>query len=371
MRELRRKTRQWSLEGTPLAEFDEYRHLGILRTVSPSSTARTFGRATAGRSSFYSLNSVGTCAGCLHPLTSSRLYRALCLPILLYGSELWLISKTERLYLERVHRKILRTFMGLPVRCPASYLSTLFGLDNIDTLISQRQLGFLVATANLPCDSLPRRVLHACALASPSKGVIREYEKLIVSLGLPNVSHIMTSSPKPSSWKSFTSKNLAIRSYLNFLECCEDYVISSCDIKLAKPILHWGVTVGDCGLTRKNFRIRMLVGCDGLNRDSSRFHNRRDDPLSAECALCRTSIEDPYHFIATCSALAYERLDLLSSAPQFIREQLPDPVVCPRDFADVVTGVGWVDNLALQWFCVEFLHSLKLSHNLKILNTSP
>ena len=98
VRELRRKNRQWLLEGTPLAEVDEYRHLGILRTVSPSSTSRTHGRATAVRSAFYSLNSVGTRAGCLHPLTSSRLYSALCLPILLYGSELWSVSKTEKLY---------------------------------------------------------------------------------------------------------------------------------------------------------------------------------------------------------------------------------------------------------------------------------
>ena len=305
-------------------------------------------------------------------VTHSRLYSALCLPILLYGSELWSVSKTEKLYLERVHRRILRTFMGLPVRCPSSALSTLLGLDNITTLISQRQLGFIVATANLAGDSLPRRVMFARAMASPKKGVIMEYEKLLGSLGLPSLSHVLTSPPKPSSWKSFTSKNLAIRSYLDFLECCGGYDVSSCEFKLAKPIQHWGVSVGDPGLTRKNnFRVRLLVGCDGLNLDSSRFHNRRGVPLSSECPLCRSGAEDSYHFIATCPALEPERLAFLSNAPQSIREQFPDPVVCPRDFADVVTGVVWIENLAFQRYCVEFLHSLKLARNQKILITGP
>ena len=49
----------------------------------------------------------GTHFGRLHPLTSLRLYRALSLPILLYGSEIWTISKSELLSMERLHRKIL------------------------------------------------------------------------------------------------------------------------------------------------------------------------------------------------------------------------------------------------------------------------
>ena len=57
----------------------------------------------------FALNSMGTRFGCLHPLTSLRLYRSLCLPIMLYGSELWFLTKTELMFLERVHRKILRS----------------------------------------------------------------------------------------------------------------------------------------------------------------------------------------------------------------------------------------------------------------------
>ena len=123
-RERERLLRSWSVCGCVIKEVDEYKHLGILRTVGNSTVVRTGERATSARSAFFALNSVGTRFGCLHPLTSLRLYRSLCLPIMLYGSELWFLTKTELLFLERVHRKILRTIQGLPIRCSSSSLTS-------------------------------------------------------------------------------------------------------------------------------------------------------------------------------------------------------------------------------------------------------
>ena len=149
-RKRERAVRKWMLGDSPLQEVDEQHHLGILRIVANSSFGRTNERATAGRSAFFALNSVGSRFGCLHPLTSLKLYRSLCLPILLYGSELWMLSKTELLFLERVHRKILRTILGVPTRCPYSSLTTLLGSQSIENCIRQRILGFIVSTAKNP-----------------------------------------------------------------------------------------------------------------------------------------------------------------------------------------------------------------------------
>ena len=89
-----RTSRKWLLGDHNIQEVDEQHHLGILRTVYSTSVHRTTERCTSGRSAFFfALNSVGTRFGSLHPLTSYRLYNSLCIPILLYGAELWILTK--------------------------------------------------------------------------------------------------------------------------------------------------------------------------------------------------------------------------------------------------------------------------------------
>ena len=137
-------SRRWLLGDVEIREVDEIHHLEILRSVSSSSMDRTNERASAARSAFFVLNTVGSHFGCLHPLTSLTLYQALCLPIMLYGAEI-LSTKTELLFLERVHRRILRTIQGLPLHCPSIVLTKLLGISSIDDLISQRTLGLITS----------------------------------------------------------------------------------------------------------------------------------------------------------------------------------------------------------------------------------
>ena len=126
-----REHRKGCLGDDPISETDEQHHLGILRDVYNSTIHRTNERCSAARSAYYSLNSISTHFGRLHPLTSLCLYRALSLPILLYGSKIWTLSKSELLSLERIHRKILCTIEGLPTRCKSSALITLLGLQSV------------------------------------------------------------------------------------------------------------------------------------------------------------------------------------------------------------------------------------------------
>ena len=50
---------QWFVSGENIPEKGSQHHLGILRTVSPSSSARTSEHCSAGRSAFFSCNAVG------------------------------------------------------------------------------------------------------------------------------------------------------------------------------------------------------------------------------------------------------------------------------------------------------------------------
>ncbi len=91
-----RELRHWSLGNLKINEAEEAHHLGILKSASPSSTMpRTNQRASRGRSAFFALNAVGARFGNLHPHTILKLYRTLCLPTLLFGSELWMLNKNR------------------------------------------------------------------------------------------------------------------------------------------------------------------------------------------------------------------------------------------------------------------------------------
>ena len=268
--------------------------------------------------------------------------------------------------LERVHRKILRTIQGLPLRCPSKALQCSLGVPSISSLIHQRQLNFLHSFSTLPVHSLPRVIFLKRLSCSPQKGIIPVLSALVVSLNLPSVPAILNGEWSKVAWKRWVRAITLSDEYASFLDQCGHLPLSECSIRLGKPIQQWAVTNGLPNLTRwNNFRIRLLMGCDGLEEDASRFRKRSHstavvhDPL---CKLCKTESESPAHFIARCSSLVCSSESLLSGD-----ELCTDLGSMLRSdsakFVDVVLGVEWIDDPSLQQSIFRFLHGLRKARN--------
>ena len=190
-------SRQWTLDGSVICEADEY---GVLRSVNPSSAVRTSERCAAGRSAFFALNGVGPRFGCLHPITSFRLSQALCLPITLYGAELWSLTKTELLMLERSHSKILRTIQGLPTRCPLTALRNLLGSRCLASYVDQRQVA--LTFSHISHSATTAQVFPLAPVTSPL-GSLPPIGLLpyLMFIRLAGIIFALDSSPAAMAWR--------------------------------------------------------------------------------------------------------------------------------------------------------------------------
>ncbi len=128
------------------------------------------------------------------------------------------------------------------------------------------------------------------------------------------------------------------------------------EFKLGTPIKQWGFCVGDPKMARLSlFRIQILVGCDGLEKDAASFTLRKGlffvgDP---SCKLCGALCEIAPHFISQCSSLSDIRTSMLSSADRNVRDKLPNSNVFLIEFMKSILGINWINHT--QEFLVVYL----------------
>ena len=103
--------------------------------------------------------------------------------------------------LERVHRKILRTIQGLPLRCPSITLRHLTGVPSVESMIHQRQLNFMYSLSTLPLDSLPHAVFGKRLANSLLLGIIPSLHRLVQLYDLPAIPTILSGDWSKLSWK--------------------------------------------------------------------------------------------------------------------------------------------------------------------------
>ena len=349
-----RSSRQWLIGSEVIPERDTYHHLGVLRSVSSSSKPRTSERCSSSRRAFFSLNALGSRAGCLHPLTSLRLYKVYCLPILLYGCEVWSLTQAELMLLERTHWKILRTITGLPIRCKSLALQQSLGIANIRTLIHRRQLNFLHSFSTIPHDSLPR-IDFEKRLSGPlsPRSSLSIFQSLAELYDLPSFPNILNSQVSRAQWKVQIQRITTISDFSVYADECVHLPLSSyLPPRLGKPYPHWQVTLGFPLLSRENIsRMKLLLNCYGLASDVCRFQTISSS--TDLCPLCNSATEDAFHLFANCPALAPARGEFALPHP-LASERVSDPA----RFVSLILGTEWLDDTPVQHACIEFLHHI-------------
>ena len=106
-------TRNWKLGSSDISEKDTWSNLGKVWVINKHSSTVISMAVGKGREVCFFLMSLGSRYGGLNTITASYLWKQIGIPKFLYGSELWKLSKTDIIELERVQNIMLRIIKGL------------------------------------------------------------------------------------------------------------------------------------------------------------------------------------------------------------------------------------------------------------------
>ena len=95
--------------------------------------------------------------------TKVKCYRAYVLPILLFGSETWALTKEQSLMLERVHTSCLRSILGVKLsdRHSNAHVRSVCGMQSLSRIITANRLRWLGHVGRMEPGRLPHIALFS------------------------------------------------------------------------------------------------------------------------------------------------------------------------------------------------------------------
>ena len=136
--------RKWKLGVGYIEETTEYKHVGVILNSQLDVSVRTTAACKKGKKSFMSLQGYGVGLKSLNPLTSTKLYKQIVIPSMLYGCELWgSVSASHLLTVERAQRFCVKFLQGLRRTTRTDMCLSLIGLPRLSAFIDRCKLNFL------------------------------------------------------------------------------------------------------------------------------------------------------------------------------------------------------------------------------------
>ena len=153
--------------GVPVGFVDftkEFKYLGSIVHYSLSSEADVDKRIKSATAAFGALKNVLTNKR-LDLKLKGRIYVALCLSILLYGSEVWCLKENLLHRLRSFHHRCVRTMCRINIahtirhHISSSSLFARLGIEPLDSYYQRRLLRWAGHVSRMPIDRLPRMLL--------------------------------------------------------------------------------------------------------------------------------------------------------------------------------------------------------------------
>ena len=137
------KNCEWFLGDTKVEGLYEYKNLGVLKNYVGSFSSNIDDNIDKTRRKVDMIFSSNLDRRKVNPLIYVKFWRQACLPTLLFGAELYTLTPTLLLRLERCQSWFLKTIFHVPKFASGPLLQKLSGLNSIESEIVIKKLLFL------------------------------------------------------------------------------------------------------------------------------------------------------------------------------------------------------------------------------------
>ena len=303
-----KEDRVWDLGGAPMPQVKSTTHMGIPRSEVKFSKEEVAVNIQKARHAMYGLMPAGLHGeNGLDPQTAVHVFQIYVLPVLLYGLEVAVPSKTNLDILERFLRTPLKQILSLPTNTATPAVHILTGILPAEAIIHKRILAMFGSICRLGEESvekrLGRRQLSIKSYSSHSWFVIVKVLLIKYDLGSPFL--LLDTKLSKAQWRvrvakavnSFWSEKLtfeaSLYSTLKNMNCAS-IVPEKCH-----PLL-LNLSDGAHEASRIPVRLRIATGTYILQSNRAVYNQFECD---ATCKLCEHAEETLTHFLLECKAL--------------------------------------------------------------------
>ena len=326
------KFRNFSLGGEKVPERIEYDHVGIKNCLYSNNMPRTLDRISKARRAFNAVASLGIKKGGINMSTCSILYWSIIVPIVSYGSELWVLKGEEIAEIRKFQRYIDRRCQRYPKRSPNYSAYTPLGWMSIDRFIQVKKLLFLrtilIADENDTC----KRILCTRAVDFANnigKGRANEHASPIFDLlntsievdlydicmrMIMNGHHLSKRGWKELVWKKVWAKE-DDDCTLMYKQPYQRYLLF--DITEKPYYLVWWIIADIFPRKTRMCETMAAFVCDTSLLKASDYRLKKKSHIHKVCTKCNLGlVEDIRHLVMQCPFLEPERRIMYDSLDQ-------------------------------------------------------
>jgi hypothetical protein len=301
-------------------------HLGIthLRNYRKTTSTQIQENMEKSRRTLYSLLGAGSYGkNGLNPTACLHLLQVYVIPILTYGLDILLPSRTELQTLEIFYRKILKRILSIPTNTadPAVYIMA--GAIPIESRIHKLALGVYANTCRTT-NSIEREIAERQlgTKAINNNSWFSKLKQILAIYELPSSHNILDLPPTKNAWKKMVNK--AVNEY--WIEHIKKmstyfkslYYLNASNYSNGKAHAALvSVQTSARGLARLPVKLRLMMGTYYLQSNKAAFNQNRIGPT---CLVCQMEPETLEHFLLDCNVLAETREPYIAELNVLIKE---------------------------------------------------